>query len=64
MKKIKRKIFKPKEYIIVNKQEEAYVGMMYGSLVWSQDWNEAKPLHKENTTWVLQNNPGTEIIEL
>ena len=64
MKKIKRKIIETKEYIIVNKQEEAYVGMMYGSLVWSQDWNEAKPLHKINTTWILENTPGTEIIEL
>ena len=60
----KRPTFERKEYIIVNKQEEAYIGMIYGSLVWSQDWNEAKPLYKENTTWVLQNNPGTEIIEL
>lgn len=64
MKKVKRKIIEPKEYIIVNKQEEAYVGMMYGSLVWSQDWNEAKPLQKINTTWILENTPGTEIIEL
>lgn len=64
MKKTKRKIFKPKEYIIVNKQEEAYVGMIYGSLVWSYDWNEAKPLQKENTTWILEHTPGSEIIEL
>jgi len=64
MKKVKRKTIEPKEYIIVNKQEEAYVGMMYGSLVWSQDWNEAKPLQKINTTWILENTPGTEIIEL
>jgi len=64
MKKIKKKIIKHKEYIIVNKQEEAYVGMMYGSLVWSNNWDEAKPLHKENTTWILEHNPGSEIIEL
>jgi hypothetical protein len=60
----KRPIFKPKEYIIVNKHGEAYIGMMYGSLVWSNNWKEAKPLYKENTTRIIEHYPGAEIVEL
>jgi effector-binding domain-containing protein len=38
--------------------------MMYGSLVWSNNWKEAKPLYKENTTRIIEHYPGAEIVEL
>jgi hypothetical protein len=53
-----------KEYIIVNKEGEAYIGMLYGKLMWSYNWDEAKPLLLENTTLVIEHNPYSEAIEL
>lgn len=55
---------KDKYYLIVNAQGEAYAGMVRGSLVWTYNWDEAKALPKENTSRVLNLNPGTELLEL
>lgn len=55
---------KDKYYLIVNKEGEAYAGMVQGSLTWTHNWAEGKLLHKENTSRILTLNPGTELLEL
>ena len=55
---------KDKYYLIVNKEGEAYAGMVQGSLVWTHNWTEGKLLHRENTSRILTLNPGTELLEL
>jgi hypothetical protein len=40
---------KDKYYLIVNKDGEAYAGMVQGSLIWTHNWAAGKALHKENT---------------
>jgi len=46
---------KPKEFIVMNSQLEYFSGMVYGGeLVWSGDYNEAKPLNDEAKFKFLQ----------
>jgi hypothetical protein len=53
-----------KYYIIVNKEGEAYAGMVEGSLTWTPDWDRAKKLLQENTTRILDHHPGTELLSI
>lgn len=55
---------KVKLYIVVNKEGEAYAGMVRGSLSWTPDWNQAKQLKKENTERLLSHYKQTELLEL
>jgi hypothetical protein len=55
---------KDKFYLIVNKDGEAYAGMIQGFLVWTHNWAAGKALPKENTSRILVSNPGTELLEL
>jgi hypothetical protein len=55
---------KDKYYLIVNKEGEAYAGMVQGSLIWTHNWTQGKALYKENTSRILKLNPGTELLEL
>ncbi len=48
-------------FIIVNKDGQAFIGLQGGYPVYSDDWSEAKPLHKENTYHLLREN-GTELL--
>ena len=48
-------------YIVVNKDGQAFMGLQGGYPVYSDDWSEAKPLHKENTYHLLREN-GTELL--
>lgn len=50
-------------YIVVNKEGEVFTGLMRGYTQWSSDWLEAKPLYKESTTRLLEENKGAEIIK-
>ena len=50
-------------YVVINKEGEVFTGLMKGYSQWSYDWFEAKPLYKENTTWLLRRTPGAEIIK-
>jgi len=50
-------------YVVINKEGEVYTGLYGGDTQWSYDWFEAKPLQKENTSWLLRHNPGAEIIK-
>jgi hypothetical protein len=51
-------------YLVVNGNDEVYSGMKYGFLTWSFDWNEGKPLHKENTNKLMNIYPNTQLLEL
>jgi len=49
--------------VVINQEGEIYTGLIGGCSQWSYNWTEAKPLHKENTSWLLRNNPGAEVIK-
>ena len=57
-KKIKREQF----YIVVNQNGEAYIGMLHGKFQWSTDWEQAKLLEEENTTYIRYENSKIELI--
>ena len=50
-------------YVVLNRHGEVYAGMAKGQLQWSYNWFEAKPLHVENTTKLLQEHMGAELIK-
>ena len=50
-------------YIVVNKHGEVFAGLIKGYIQWSYDWSQAKPLFKENTTRLLEENFGAELIK-
>jgi hypothetical protein len=53
----------PQMYVILNKYGQVFTGMKKGYIQWSDNWLEAKPLFKENTTLLLQENKGAELIK-
>ena len=63
LKKSLQKDWKPKTYLVVNQNGEAFIGLSKGSPVWSTDWSEAKELKKENTT-LLVSVYKAEIVEI
>ena len=59
-----RKSITPQQmYVVLNRHGEVYAGMLKGQMQWSYNWFEAKPLHVENTTKLLQENLGSELIK-
>jgi hypothetical protein len=52
------------EFVIVNKQGQVFSGMKQGYYDWSDDWLQAKPLYRENTQYVLEEHPHSELIDL
>ena len=48
-------------YVIINKHGEVFTGLQRGYPVYSHDWNQAKPLNRENTTHLMKEN-GVELI--
>jgi len=50
-------------YVVINKEGEVFTGLLSGYTQWSYNWVEAKPLHKENTSWLLKHNLGAELIK-
>jgi hypothetical protein len=53
----------PQMYIVVNKAGEVFSGFVQGSIQWSYNWSNAKPLFEQNTSWLLSLNPGAEVIK-
>jgi hypothetical protein len=49
-------------YVVINRDGEVFTGLKGGYTQWSGNWFEAKPLHVENTTRLLEENIGTELI--
>ena len=50
-------------YVVVNKHGEVFTGLIKGSIQWSYDWSQAKPLFKENTSRLLEENFGAELVK-
>ena len=50
-------------FVIINREGEVYTGLLGGYTQWSYDWKRAKPLHVENTTRLLEENMGAELIK-
>ena len=50
-------------FVIINREGEVYTGLLNGYTQWSYDWKQAKPLHVENTTRLLEENMGAELIK-
>jgi hypothetical protein len=48
-------------FIVVNKDGQAFIGLQGGYPVYSDDWAEAKPLFKDNTEMLLREK-GTELL--
>ena len=49
-------------FVIINREGEVYTGLLNGYTQWSYDWKQAKSLHVENTTRLLEENIGAELI--
>ena len=63
MKRVYRKSPEPKNmYVVINQRSEVFVGLKGGYPMYSSDWSLAKPLHKENTNYLLKEK-GTELIK-
>ncbi len=50
-------------YVVINKNGMVFAGMRNGYFRWSHDWNEAKPLYRENTTLLAHEYPELELIK-
>ena len=44
-------------YVIMNKNGEVFAGLLKGYPQWSSDWGNAKPLYRENTSFICSGNP-------
>ena len=53
----------PQMYVVVNKHGEVFTGLLKGYTQWSYDWSQAKPLLKDNTSRLLEENFGAELIK-
>jgi hypothetical protein len=49
-------------FIVVNKDGQAFIGLQGGYPVYSDDWSEAKPLFMDNTEMLLREK-GTELVK-
>jgi hypothetical protein len=58
----KRLISKNPMYVVINREGEVYTGLIKGYTQWSYDWKQAKPLYVENTSILLEENRGAELI--
>ena len=58
----KRLISKNPMYVVINREGEVYTGLIRGYTQWSYNWKQAKPLYVENTTLLLEENRGAELI--
>ena len=54
----RRQIDNTPMYVIMNKNGEVFAGLLGGYPRWSSNWNEAKPLYRENTSFICDSNPN------
>lgn len=59
----RRPTFSKPMYVVINREGEVFTGLIGGYTQWSYDWLQAKPLYVENTTRLLEENIGAEIIK-
>jgi hypothetical protein len=50
-------------YVVINREGEVFTGLIKGYTQWSYNWKSAKPLYVENTTRLLEENMGAELIK-
>jgi hypothetical protein len=62
MRTLKRPTFKNPMFVIINREGEVYTGLIRGYTQWSYNWQQAKPLYVENTSILLEENRGAELI--
>ena len=48
-------------YVVVNRDGQAFIGLLGGYPAYSDDWSNAKPLFMDNTEMLLREQ-GTELI--
>jgi hypothetical protein len=58
----KRLISEKPMYVVINREGEVYTGLIRGYTQWSYNWQQAKPLYVENTSILLEENRGAELI--
>lgn len=51
------------EFIVLNRHGQVFAGMKGGYFDWSDDWNQAKPLYRENTDRLFQEYGNLELIK-
>ena len=49
------KLPKPETFIVVNPLGEVFSGMEMGEFKFSKNWDDAKPLEKSNTKFLMKN---------
>jgi hypothetical protein len=59
----KRPISKNPMYVVINREGEVFTGLIKGYTQWSYDWKQAKSLYVENTSRLLEENIGAELIK-
>lgn len=59
----KKSFLSPQSYVVMTKDGEVFMGLVGGTPQWSYNWEQAKPLEKQNTSWLLRQYPGTELIK-
>jgi hypothetical protein len=58
----RKKYIEPEEFVVMNKNGEVFVGLLYGVPYFSLDWSLAKPL-EINHTKILLRNKDNELIK-
>jgi hypothetical protein len=58
----RHKIIQPETYVVVNRDGQVFIGLQGGYPVYSNDWDQAKPLEVNNTHYLLKEK-GTELIK-
>jgi hypothetical protein len=57
-----RKKYTPSNmYVVINQNGEVFTGLQRGYPAYSPNWDQAKPLNKENTTYLMEEK-GVELI--
>ena len=54
----RRQIDNTPMYVIMNNNGEVFAGLLRGYPQWSSDWSNAKPLYRENTSFICNSNPN------
>jgi hypothetical protein len=63
---MRKKDKEPREqfYLVINADGLAFSGLKHGTPQWEMNWNEAKPLLLDNTTFLREYYPKTELLEI
>ena len=59
----KKPIDKKQYYVVLNKNGEVFTGLKKGYSDWSYNWEDAKPLKHQSTTYLKLENKNIELIK-